>query len=236
VVGGGNAGFCAAISAAQSGAGKVILIDKCPEEWAGGNSYFTAGAFRTVHHGLEDILPIVNNVDSETANIIDLAPYTRDDFLGDLSRVTHGRFDPELGKELIDESNESVKWLARNGVRFQLSFNRQAYKIDGRFKFWGGMCLKTEDGGKGLIVDHQRAAKRLGVTVLYSTAAKKILLDPKSGAFRSLFAADKEGNSLLINAKAVILAGKCYYSRPGWCLPRNPAFHLLLFIIFGIIY
>jgi hypothetical protein len=221
VVGGGNAGFCAAISAAQSGAGKVILIDKCPEEWAGGNSYFTAGAFRTVHHGLEDILPIANNVDSATAKIIDLAPYTRDDFLGDLSRVTHGRFDPDLGKELIDESNESIKWLARIGVRFQLSFNRQAYKIDGRFKFWGGMCLKTEDGGKGLILDHQRAAKRLGVTVLYSTAARNILLDPKSGAFRSLLATDEDGNSLLINAKAIILAGKCYHSRTGCLFLRN---------------
>ena len=233
VVGGGNAGFCAAISAAQSGAGKVILIDKCPEEWAGGNSYFTAGAFRTVHHGLEDILPIVNNVDSATANIIDLAPYTRDDFLGDLSRVTHGRFDPELGKELIDESNESLKWLARNGVRLQLSFNRQAYKIDGRFKFWGGMCLKTEDGGKGLIFDHQRAAKRVGVTVLYSTAAKNIFLDTKSGAFRSLLATDKDGNSLLINAKAVILAGKCYHSRTGCCFLRHFCFPLTVIFYFG---
>ena len=140
--------------------------------------------------------------------------------------MTHGRFDPELGKELIDESNESVKWLARNGVRFQLSFNRQAYKIDGRFKFWGGMCLKTEDGGKGLIVDHQRAAKRVGVTVLYSTAAKNIILDSKSGAFRSLLASKKDGTSLLINAKAVILAGKCYHSRTGCCFPRHFCFPL----------
>jgi flavin-dependent dehydrogenase len=52
VVGGGNAGFSAAMPAAQSGAKRVLLIDKCPEEWAGGNSYFTAGEFRTVHDGL----------------------------------------------------------------------------------------------------------------------------------------------------------------------------------------
>jgi len=211
VVGGGNAGFCAAISAVQSGSGKVLLIDKCPEEWAGGNSHFTAGAFRTVHHGLKDIIPLVNNVHTGTANIIDLAPYTRDDFLADLSRITYGRFEPELGKTLIEESNDTVKWLARNGVRFQLSFNRQAYKIDGRFKFWGGMCLKTEDGGKGLILDHQRAARKHGVTVLYSTAANNILLDSRTGAFKSLLASDKGGNSLLINARAVILAGKCQF-------------------------
>ena len=208
VVGSGNAGFSAAISAAQSGAGRVVLIDKCPEEWAGGNSHFTAGAFRTVHTGLPDILPLVNNVDSATASTIDLEPYSRDDFLSDLSRMTEGRHEPELGRTLVEESNDVVKWLARNGVRFQLAFNRQAYKIDGRFKFWGGMCLKTEDGGEGLINDHQRVAKRLGVKVLYETAATCLHLDPKNGAFESLLASDREGKSLLINAKAVILAGK----------------------------
>ncbi len=63
VVGGGNAGFSAAVSAVESGAKNVVLIDKCPEDWAGGNSYFTAGAMRTVHGGLDDLLPVVNNVD-----------------------------------------------------------------------------------------------------------------------------------------------------------------------------
>ena len=125
VVGGGNAGFSAAVSAAQSGAGKVILIDKCPEDWAGGNSHFTAGAFRTVHNGLQDLLPIITNVDAQTAELIDLEPYTQDNFLGDMERVTHGRFDAELGAALIEESNETVKWLAKNGLGFQLSFNRQ---------------------------------------------------------------------------------------------------------------
>ena len=135
VVGGGNAGFSAAISAAQSGPKRVVLIDKCPEEWAGGNSYFTAGAFRTVHYGLEDLLPIVNNVDSETAAIIDMEPYTPEDFAKDMSRTTAGRSDPQLTSILVEDSGPTVKWLACNGVRFQLPFNRQAYKIGGRFKF-----------------------------------------------------------------------------------------------------
>lgn len=151
VVGGGNAGFSAALSARENGASNVVLIDKCPEDWAGGNSYFTAGAFRTVHAGLADLLPIVNNVDGPTAEIVDMEPYTRDEFMKDLKRVTVGRCDPKLGQILVDESNDAVKWLAGHGVRYQLSFNRQAYKVDGRYKFWGGMALKTEDGGKGLV-------------------------------------------------------------------------------------
>lgn len=125
IIGSGNAGFSAAIAAAQSRGGKIILIDKCPEDWAGGNSHFTAGAFRVVHGGLEDLLPLVTNVDAETAKAIDLEPYTEDDFLGDMKRITHGRYDLELGNALVKESNETVKWLAKNGLGFQLSFNRQ---------------------------------------------------------------------------------------------------------------
>ena len=131
VIGGGNAGFSAATAAAESGARRVVLIEKAPEEWAGGNSYFTAGAFRTVHDGTSDLLPIVNNVDAETEKLIDMEPYTKEDFQKDMERVCLGRSDPELSKVLIEESNEAVKWLAKNGIRYQLSFNRQAYKVDG---------------------------------------------------------------------------------------------------------
>jgi succinate dehydrogenase/fumarate reductase flavoprotein subunit len=124
VVGGGNAGFCAALSASQNGA-SVILIDKCPKKWAGGNSFFTAGAFRTVHHGLEDLLPIVTNVDARKASLIDLNPYTEDDFLGDMDRIRGGQYDRELEGKLVRESRVTVKWLVREGLRFELSFNRQ---------------------------------------------------------------------------------------------------------------
>lgn len=218
VVGAGNAGFSAALSAAESlGANsghRVLLIDKCPEDWAGGNSYFTAGAMRTVHGGLKDVLPIINNVDANLAKQVDLDPYTREDFLHDMHRVTDGRFDPALGETLIDESNSAVKWLAGHGVRYQLSFNRQAYKVNGRYKFWGGMCLKTQDGGKGLIVDHQAACKRLGVVVWHSVAAKKINLDPNSGAFSSLVAELPTGDHIEIRASAVILAAGGFEANP----------------------
>lgn len=223
VVGGGNAGFSAAISAAESGARSVTLIDACPEEWAGGNSYFTAGAFRTVHHGLQDLLPLVNNVDAATAERIDMQPYTVGDFSHDMERICDGRSNPELARILVGESNEAVKWLARKGVRFQLSFNRQAYEVDGRLKFWGGMALKTQDGGKGLIEDHRRIAKSLGVNVLFSTAAKKI--NTRAGRVRSVTVVEPSGRESEIRAGAVVLAAggfeansrmRAQYLGPGW--------------------
>lgn len=225
VVGGGNAGFSAATSAAESGANRVVIIDKCPEDWAGGNSYFTAGAFRTVHTGTLDLIPIVNNVDSETAKIIDMEPYTPQDFQKDMDRLTSGRTNSALSKALVQDSNAAVKWLAKNGIRFQLSFNRQAYKVDGRYKFWGGMSLKTEDGGKGLIQDHQAAAQRHGVEVYYSTPAKRLVTN-NNGAVTGVVVA-YNGVETLLRTKSVILAAggfeanprmRSQFLGPGWDL------------------
>jgi precorrin 3B synthase CobZ len=228
IAGSGNAGFSAAVAAKQAGANHVVLIDKCPEDWAGGNSWFTAGAYRTVHDGASDLLPIVNNVDEETAKKIDMEPYTRENFSDDMKRVCGGRSDPQLSKILIEESNQIVKWLKGNGIRFQLSFNRQAYEVDGRLKFWGGLALKTQDGGKGLIEDHKAAAKAHGVEVLYSTALKRLITDSKSGAVTSV-AVQSRGEDFTISTKAVILAAggfesnprlRSQYLGPGWDLAK----------------
>jgi precorrin 3B synthase CobZ len=224
VAGSGNAGFCAAIAAVQAGAQRVLLIDKCPEEWAGGNTYFTAGAYRTVHDGTTDLLPIVNNVDDATARKIDMEPYTQNDFSNDIHRICGGRSDPQLSSILVKDSNSTIKWLAQNGIRFQLSFNRQAYEVDGRFKFWGGLSLKTQDGGKGLVEDHKAAAKRHGITVFYDTALTKLNRDPNTAAITSAVV-QHQGKDQVIKAKSIVLAAggfeansrmRSQYLGPGW--------------------
>jgi succinate dehydrogenase/fumarate reductase flavoprotein subunit len=130
VVGTGNAGFSAVLSAREHGANKVLIVDKCPPDWAGGNTYFTAGAYRTVFNGLNDVLSFVTNVDEHTAGIIDMKGYSREDFWNDLMRVTNGRADPELAGVLVDESRETVGWLAKQGLKFQLLFNRYIFWIE----------------------------------------------------------------------------------------------------------
>ncbi|KAM5344268.1 hypothetical protein ACJ41O_012805 [Fusarium nematophilum] len=225
VVGSGNAGFASALSAAQSGAKRVLLIDRCPEDWVGGNSYFTAGAYRIAHSGLADLLPIVNNVSREQAQKIDLAAYTEGDFMADMDKVCMGRSDPELARTLVEDSNAAIKWLAGNGIRFQLSFNRQAYEVDGRIKFWGGLSLKTQDGGKGLISDYLAAAKKHSVRVSWSTILSGIETDPVDGT--SLVSVKVDGVEHIITAGAVILAAggfeanpqmRSQFLGPGWDL------------------
>ena len=212
VVGSGNAGFSAAVSAAQAGAGTVLVIDKCPEQWAGGNSYFTAGAYRIAHTGLDDLLPLINNVSEEQARKIELAPYSETDFRKDLDRICMGRSDPGLADALVKDSNPSIKWLAENGIRFQLSFNRQAYEVDGKIKFWGGLSLKTEDGGKGMIADHRAIAERLSAMTSWSTALMGLEYDEASRKMDVTVI--QEGVLRIIRAGAVILAAGGFEANP----------------------
>ena len=162
VVGSGNAGSSAALSAIDNSCKDVLLIDKCPPEWIGGNGYVTAGAYRTVHGGLADILNIVPNVDPKLAATIDLEPYIHEQFTDDIMRLSDGRSDPALTKALVGGFHDTILWLSKRvKVPFVLSFHRQAYLIDGRQKFWGGMVLAVEGGGKGLVAAHHRALKVL---------------------------------------------------------------------------
>lgn len=227
VVGSGNAGFSAAASAIENGASKVLLLEKAPEVWAGGNTTFTAGAYRTVFHGLEDVLPLVNNVTPEVAKHIDMQPYTEDDFMADIKRVTNNRSDPVLANTLVNESNATTKWLAKNGVKFQLSFNRQAYKIGDRFKFWGGLVLKVEDGGKGLTQQHQANVARKGVEVRYENSVIDILRNA-AGEVTGVAVRRKDNTTydVLARGGVILCAGgfeanssmRAQYLGPGWDL------------------
>ena len=86
VVGGGNAGFSAASTAAQEGAQRVLLVEKAPEGDAGGNTYFTAAGYRCCFDGLSDLLPILYQSDGtkglpqDLIDRIEMDPYTKADF------------------------------------------------------------------------------------------------------------------------------------------------------------
>lgn len=148
VAGGGNAGFTAATTAAQSGA-RVLLVEKAPFSDAGGNTFYTAGSYRTCFGGLNDIIPYLYQADgtkglpSDLEEKIEMEPYTKEDFHADIQRVTKGRADPVLAKTLVDGSRDAMQWLFDNECRFQLAFNRQAFEVNGKQKFWGGMVMNT---------------------------------------------------------------------------------------------
>src|SRR5579859_4051851 len=103
VVGAGNAAFCAALAAQESGA-KVLMCEAAPEDESGGNSRFTAGAIRVVYNGVEDIRALVPDLTDEEVRTTDFGTYTQDQFFDDMARVTQDRADPDMVELLVTRS------------------------------------------------------------------------------------------------------------------------------------
>jgi aspartate oxidase len=210
----------------------VIIIDKCPPEWAGGNGYFTAGAHRTVHEGLGDILSLVSNVPPSQTSRIDLEPYTEDQFTTDIQRLSNGRSDKALVEAVVRGSRQAIQWLKDDiGVDFIMSFNRQAYEVDGRQVFWGGMALSVRDGGKGLVEAHTRALARVGVQRMFNTKAIGVVMENGEVTGLNILKLGEDGQheEVILGASSVILAAGGFeasrelrekYLGEGWGMAR----------------
>src|SRR5437667_774158 len=202
VVGGGNAALCAALAAAEQGA-QVALIERAPEAKRGGNSSFTGGGFRMVHHGVQDIKRIVPDLSDADIARTDFGEYSAEEYLDDLGRITQYYIDPNLAETLVKSSTDTVHWLMGRGVRFLPNYGRQAYNHEGKFKFFGGVVIYANGGGAGLVDSEYKAAARLGVTVRYGARATAILRGPKGvEGVRVLL----DGLEEDIHTRAVVLA------------------------------
>src|ERR1700738_926717 len=176
VVGGGNAAFCAALAAQEQGA-SVIVLEAAPEEESGGNSRFTAGSVRVVYNGVDDIKALVPDLTEAEIATTDFGTYTREQFYDAMARVTQNRADPDLVELLVTRSFDTFCWLREKGIRLIPIYGRQAFKIEGKFKFWGGLTVEAVGGGPGLIKMLTEAAAKRGIEIRYQTRALKLLSD-----------------------------------------------------------
>jgi len=225
VVGAGNAAFCAALAAAEQGA-SVLMLERAPEAEFGGNSRFTAGAFRCVYDGVDDLRALMPDLtDAEVASA-DFGTYAEGQFFDDMGRVTEYRTDPMLCELLVSRSRPTMRWMQGQGVRFMPIWGRQAYRIDGRFKFWGGLTVEAWGGGPGLVEALRKAAEARGVTLIFQARATELLADDDGvHGVRAKIA----GRTHDIRAKAVVLASggfesnaewRTRYLGPGWDLAK----------------
>jgi tricarballylate dehydrogenase len=76
---------------------------------------------------------------------------------------------------LIGNSFEAGLWLRKHGVRFQPALGRQAFKVDGKFKFWGGLACHILCGGQHLVAALHEKLERVGIPLLYDTTASALL-------------------------------------------------------------
>ena len=160
VIGAGNAACNAALSAHEAGA-TVAMIETAPKDARGGNSAFTGGAFRFTYSNVDDLLRLAPDIaDLDLANI-DFGTYTDGQYFDDMGRLTEYRCDPELTEVLIGNSYDAGLWLRKQGVRFQPALGRQAFKVEGKFKFWGGLACHILGGGQHLVAAlHDRLERR----------------------------------------------------------------------------
>ncbi len=212
VVGAGNAALCAALAAREQGV-RVLVLERAPEDEAGGNSRFTAGLMRVAYSGVEDLKRAIPDLSAEEIARTDFGAYTEEQFLDDMARVTEYRCDPDLTEVLVRRSLDAVAWMGSKGVRFTAAWGRQAFNIGGRFKFWGGLTVEAVGGGPGLVESLTNAARKNGIEVWYRARAMALVADDDGIEGVRL---RRAGKTQEIRAQAVVLAGGGFQANPEW--------------------
>src|SRR5262245_4663929 len=161
VVGGGSRAFEAAVASRQAGAERVVMLEKAPESEFGGNARFSHTGFRFVHAGAEEIREFLPQIDAAKFCCMHIPPYTEEDFMADLNRVTQGQIDSFLGGLLVRKSNGAVHWMLDLGIKWE---PERSVEIDGQYYFEPGMVIHPSGGvGGGLsqLLQWQEIARRM---------------------------------------------------------------------------
>ena len=188
VIGGGNAGLCAAISAAEAGA-KVILLERAPIPYRGGNSRHTRN-FRCSH---EESLGVLSG------------QYGLEEFYDDLLRVTKGRTDEALAKQVIRNAPESYEWMTRQGVIFQPSLSGTLSLSRTNAFFLGG--------GKALVNAYYQRCEDLGVQIHYNATVTDIHIENNrcDGVLVEI-----QGAQQYLRASAFVIASGGFEANKEW--------------------
>lgn len=183
VIGAGGAGMTAAIQAVQDGVNNVVVLEKMPI--TGGNTTRATGGLNAAHtqyqkaDGIEDSIEL---------------------FVEDTMKGGKNLNDPALVQVLTEGSADAVDWV--NEIGGDLS-------VVGMF---GGASVKrihrpsdTSAVGPMLVTTLNEELEALGIPVFLQTKAEHILVD-ENGAVYGVEATDRNGNTMGIKCKAVVLA------------------------------
>jgi len=202
VIGGGSSAFEAAVSARQSGAERVVMLEKAPESEYGGNARYSHTGFRFCHCGKKEVRDFIPDVPADEFDRMVINPYTEEEFLADLNRVTEGLIDPALAAMLADESNAAAHWALETGIKW---VPEKYATVDGRFHFEPGRNVQTLGGGKGQLEQWRAIADGLGIDLRFQSRVAGI----HGNAWRvdGVRVADPEREYDLGAASVVVCAG-----------------------------
>lgn len=181
VLGGGNAALCAALSARREGA-RVLLLERAPQHFRGGNTRHTRD-IRFAHH-------------DQNAFVTGVYPET--ELMDDLLRVTGGQGNPQLTAIVVRESQTLLKWMERQGVRWQNPLRGTLHLSRTNIFFLGG--------GKALVNTYYDTAAQLGVQVAYDAFARDLIID-RDGVRGVVVEADGRLHQLACRAAVVASGG-----------------------------
>ena len=186
VVGGGNAGLCAAITARRAGA-RVLVLEGAIKDFRGGNSRHTRD-IRYMHQ-------------SATEHVT--GPYTEQEFWDDLWHVTGDDTNELLARLTIQSSAELGDWMAANGVRWQKPLRGTLHLARSNLFMLGG--------GKAMMNAYYETASKLGVEIVYESEVHE--LNVRDGVFLS---ASYNGASTKVEAKAIVIASGGFEANIPW--------------------
>ena len=186
VVGGGNAGLCAAITARRAGA-RVLVLESATKDFRGGNSRHTRD-IRYMH---------------EAATNYVTGRYSKEEFWEDLRQVTGGETNELLTRLTIQASEDLGDWMPANGVRWQKPLRGTLHLAKSNLFMLGG--------GKAMMNAYYETASRLGVEIAYETEVSELKMC--DGGFLS---ACCNGGRREIQAKALVVASGGFEANIPW--------------------
>ena len=152
IIGGGNAGLVAAITARQHGQ-RVLVVERAPAAMRGGNTRHTRN-IRCVHAGADGFTT---------------GSYLADELWRDLCGVGTGPSNERLAELTVRESETVPGWMSDHGVRWQRPLAGTLQLGRTNHFFLGG--------GKALVNTYHRTAARMGIAVCYGTTVEDLVMD-----------------------------------------------------------
>jgi len=180
IVGGGLSGLSAALTAAESGV-KAIVLEKLP--FLGG-----AGLFP------EDSLGIGTRYQKEKG-----INTTTDQVFAKIIEFHHWRCNAAVIRTLLNESGNTIDWLTDHGVR--IKYIRTMFPPEKSLQVW----YIFEGHGARLVKIMSVNFKKNGGLIQTKTPVKDLLINSEGGVI-VVMAMNADGETVTVNAKAVILA------------------------------
>lgn len=177
VVGAGAGGTVAAVSAVEAGL-KTLMLEK--NAFAGGAGNFMEGSFAA-----ESFMQKAKG-----------DKLTKIQAFNDMAAYHHWRINAPLVKAFVDKSAETIQWVQDHGVHWK--------EVKTAWRDKDAVTWHIYPKAGALPFQMVKTFKEKGGTLLLNTPAQKLIY--KDGKVQGVVAKNKQGDTITVNAKNVILA------------------------------